>query len=183
MPVVAHPWPSSAARRSASSPSAVGQGPPAQLFRDHALREIVGALEVAALTDGELAARPQRRGDPLHHAEVPPSLARASLPLHVHGAERSFVANAAAEIARDLGMLADEVAPPGMAAELAAAELERGIQGQGDPARLVAPIFEDAAPPAAAAPRPRVASSPSRRESSTIVWLRAPATETVSSWR
>jgi hypothetical protein len=122
------------------------EGPPAQLFRDHALREVVGPLEIAALADGQLPARPQRRGHALHHAEVPPALARAPLPLHVRGPERSLVADAAAEIARDLRVLADEVPPPGMAAELAAAELEGRVQRERDPARLVSPVFEEGRP-------------------------------------
>ena len=80
------------------------------------------------------------------------------------------------------GCSRDEVAPPGMAAELAPAELEGRVELERDPARLVAPVLEQR-PPGRSSSSPTAGSRPARRESSTIVWLRAPATETVSSCR
>ena len=80
-------------------------------------------------------------------------------------AQRPFVADAAAEVARDFGVLADEVAPPRMAAKLAAPELEGGIERERDPARLVAPVFEDRrARPQQLLPHARVQPLEARQE-------------------
>ncbi len=56
--------------------------------------------------------------------------------------QRALVSDAAAEHPCDLRVLAHDISPPRVTAELASAKLESGIEFEGNPARFVAPVLE-----------------------------------------
>ncbi len=107
---------------------------------DDALGKVVGPLEGAPLADRELAARPQRVGEPFGELEVPPP--GAALALEVDRAQRSFGADALDDRGRVAAMLGEQVAPPRMATERQAPEREHRIELDRKPARFVAPVLE-----------------------------------------
>ena len=118
----------------------LGQGPRPHACGNHPLDEVVRALEVAPFEDGQRPAGPQRRGHLLHGLQVPPpSPARA---LHVHRAQGALPGDALEQAFGHLRMRPQQIAPPGMDAELLPPELERGIEVEGQPAGLVAPVLE-----------------------------------------
>ncbi len=114
--------------------------PSADLIRNDPLGEVVGALEVPAFADREFARGPQRGGDLLGDLEVPPPA--AAPPLHVEGAEGTLVADLTEQSVGDLGVLADEIAPPRVVMAILPAEREHRVELHRQPARLVPPVLE-----------------------------------------
>ena len=110
-------------------------------LRDHALGEVVPALEVLATGDHELAAVPERiehhlRGLPVPHAA-------AALPFEVARAERSFGADALEDRLDEVRMVAERTVVRAPVAAALHDEPEVRPQLDREQARLVGPVLED----------------------------------------
>ena len=94
--------------------------PGAYVVGNDALSEIVRSLEMYPLPNSQFTARPQRGRHPFGGLEVPPSAASSSF--HIGRAEGALLADAVEEVPGHVGMLADDVTPPGVPPELAPAK-------------------------------------------------------------
>ena len=81
--------------------------------RDNAFDEVVHPLEVAALSNGQLATRPQRIRHPFGDLEVPPAAAAGSF--HIEGAKRSLLAQPLPQRCRHLRVLLSAITLPEVA--------------------------------------------------------------------
>ena len=118
--------------------------PGPNLDRNDSLDEIEAALKAASLPDRQAPREPERLGHAASELEVPP--AGPAVAFEVEGAQRPFALDAFHDGSRHRAMLAQHVAPPGVHLVLLPPPLEAGIEGQGQPARFMAPVLEERRP-------------------------------------
>ena len=145
-------------QRAGGSPAVTGEGaqqegvegrpgahaPGTDLGGNDPFDEIETALKAAALANGQSSCEPQRLGHAASELEVPP--AGAAPAFQVEGAQRPFALDAFQDRSRHLRMLAQHIAPPRMHLVLPAPPFEAGVEGERQPARLVAPVLEQRRP-------------------------------------
>ena len=181
VPVAAQPWPCEGRQQEALDGrparrrpvAATGPGSPAPPGRRFAGSSVARGWPALPRTTG--------RSPPSLPPSDPTSPGRRHPPCRSSAADPRR--GCAQQSLGDVGVLPDQVAPPRVVAELPPPELEDADRAPAGIQLASWPQYSNSGSPGRSSSSPRAGSRPSRRDSSTMAWLRAPAMETVSSWR